>query len=70
MNLLTLKASQPEKMALHLMDALFTDQEMGTCCFVGSSRSKKPALPQEKVSLIEGVYSNIVEHTGLRGEGV
>ena len=70
MNLLTLKASQLENIALHLMDALFTDQDMGTCCFVASSRSKKPALCHEKVSLIEGVYSNIVEHPGLRGEGV
>ena len=67
-NLLTLKASQPEIMALHLMNTFFMDHEMGTSCFVASSRSKKPALCSEMVSLIEGMYSNIVEHPVL-GEG-
>ncbi len=57
-NLLSLKAPQPEKMALHLMDALFTDEKMGTCCFVASSRSKKPALSHEKVALMEGMTIN------------
>jgi hypothetical protein len=56
-NLLSLRASTPDKYALILMDAIFDDREMSTRCFKGSARSTKPPLPQEKTKIIEGKAS-------------
>ena len=52
-NLLTLRAPDPEKYALVLMDALFTDNEMATSCLTATKRSKKNALPADRVELLE-----------------
>lgn len=52
-NLLTLQAPDPEKYALVLMDALFSDSEMATSCYVATKRSKKNPLPPEKIELLE-----------------
>eukprot|EP00731_Ephydatia_muelleri_P023003 Em0015g586a len=55
-NLLSLKATDIFKYALILMDALFTETEMSTCCFQqaerGASSSKTP-LPPGRVKLLE-----------------
>lgn len=53
MDLLTLRAPNPEKYALVLMDALFTDEEMGSSCYAATKRSKKDALDAEKINLLE-----------------
>lgn len=60
MRLLSLRAVNPEKYALTLMDAIFDDQEMGNCCFSRGNRAKKPALPASKVKLIEGILNNLI----------
>ena len=52
MNLLKLKVSNCEKYALVLMDALFTDEEMASSCYMKTDRSKKPPLPQDKITLL------------------
>ena len=52
-NLLTLRASDPEKYALVLMDALFTDNEMAASCYTETKRSKKDPLPADRVELLE-----------------
>ncbi len=57
MNLMSISAINPVKYALSLMDALFSDEEMGAKCFSGTSRSNKEALPKEKVKLIEGLLN-------------
>ena len=54
MRLLGIRAQDPPKYALALMDAIFTDEEMGTCCFSAGKRSTKQPLPEEKIRLIEG----------------
>jgi len=51
---LSLRALNPEKYALSLMDALFGDEEMAGSCFSESNRSSKPPLPRAKTSLLEG----------------
>ncbi len=51
--LLTIRALNPTKYTLALMDALFSDEEMGSSCF-SSKRGTKPQLPQAKIKLIEG----------------
>ena len=53
-NLLALRAVDEEKYALQLMDALFTDEEMSSSCYVSSQKSKKPGLDPVKVGLLEG----------------
>lgn len=53
-NLLTIRAMNPIKYALALMDALFSDEEMASHCFSCGARGTKPKLPQEKIKLIEG----------------
>ena len=53
MNLLKLRVSNCEKYALLLMDALFTDEEMASSCYIETQRSKKSPLPKEKISLLE-----------------
>lgn len=53
-NLLAIRAINPVKYALSLMDALFSDEEMASHCFSCGTRGTKPRLPQEKVKLIEG----------------
>ena len=52
--LLHIRALNPIKYCLALMDALFTDDEMATHCFSSGSSSTKNPLPQEKVDLIKG----------------
>ena len=54
MNLLSLRAVNPEKYALALMDALFSDEDMGGSCYAVSKRSTKPPLEQSKIQLLEG----------------
>lgn len=46
----------PCKYALALMDAIFTDVEMSTCCFSAGKRSTKPELPRHKIKLLEGMF--------------
>ena len=55
MNLLLLRAVNPEKYALALMDALFADEEMASSCYAESKRSTKPPLEQSKIKLLEGM---------------
>ncbi len=57
MNLMSIRAIITGKYALSLMDALFSDEEMGAKCFSGTSRSNKEALHKEKVKLIEGLLN-------------
>ncbi len=64
MNLLALRAVDEEKYALHLMDVLFTEEEMAQSCYISSQRSKKKGLDPKRVELLEGdtivtyVYNN------------
>ena len=51
-NLLTLRVQDPDKYALVLMDALFTDNQMATSCLTATKRSKN-ALPADRVELLE-----------------
>ena len=37
-----------------LLEALFTDEELGKSCYAKTSRSTKPPLPAEKITLLEG----------------
>ena len=53
-NLLSIRAINPIKYALSLMDATFSDEEMATHCFASGKRGSKTQLPQEKIKLIEG----------------
>ena len=60
MNLLELRAVNPIKYSLALMAALFVDTEMASCCFTRGKKSTKPALPEKKAHLIQGmVYKRI-----------
>ena len=54
---MSIRAINPGKYALSLMDALFSNEEMRAKCFSGTSRSNKEALPKEKVKLIEGLLT-------------
>ena len=54
MNLLSIRAMNPVKYSLSLMDALFKDEEMNGRCFYVSARGKKPQLPEKKIKLIQG----------------
>ena len=56
MNLLKLRAVNPCKYALQLMDVLFTDSEMSTSCYASSNKSPKPGLDPTRVALLEGKY--------------
>ncbi len=57
-DLLAIRAMNPIKYSLALMDALFSDQEMGSNCFSRGRRGTKQELPQEKVKLIQGYNSS------------
>ena len=56
MDLLSIKAADPGKYALNLMNALFTDEEMGSSCYKKGlgSKSEKPQLSPKRVKLMEG----------------
>ena len=54
-DLLKIRAVEPMKYALHLMDVLFTEEEMAESCYTSSSRSTKPGLDQNKIALLEGI---------------
>ena len=58
--MLDIKAMNPEKYALALLSALFSDEELATSCYAETSRSKKPALPQEKIQILEGIIYYIL----------
>ena len=53
MDLLSIKAADPGKYALNLMNALFTDEEMGSSCYKKGlgSKSEKPQLSPKRVKL-------------------
>ena len=51
---MNIRAPDPGKYALNLMDVLFTDEEMRGSCFVATARTKKPALDITRVALLEG----------------
>ena len=55
-DLLSIKAVDPAKYALNLMNALFTDEEMGSSCFKKrlGSKTEKPQLSPKRVGLLEG----------------
>lgn len=46
----------PTKYALALMDALFTDEEMGSSIYAASIHSKNPGLDGKKIGLLEGLH--------------
>ncbi|KAL5516313.1 hypothetical protein EMCRGX_G001604 [Ephydatia muelleri] len=54
-DLLSIKAVDPAKYALNLMNALFTDEEMGSSCFKKrlGSKTEKPQLSPKRVGLLE-----------------
>lgn len=56
MDLLAIKAVDPDKYALALMEALFTDQEMAASCYSQTKRSTKPPLDEERIALLEGQF--------------
>ena len=58
MNLLSIRSA---KYALALMDALFSDEEMGCKCFTCTSRSHKTPLPMDQVKLIEGMFNVYID---------
>ena len=49
----SIRASDPNKYALALLEALFTDEELGRSCYAKTSRSTKPPLPAEKIALLK-----------------
>ena len=51
--LVHLMAVNPEKYALALMDALFTDEEIASSCYCVTKRSKKTPLPLEKKGILK-----------------
>ena len=54
---MSLTAKTPDKYALQLMDVLFTDQEMGSSCFISSKYSTKPGLDPKRVALLHGMMT-------------
>ncbi len=60
-NLLSLRAVDPAKYALQLMEVLFTEDEMATSCYIASHRTKKPGLNKQKVLLLEGTNLVVVK---------
>ena len=54
---MSIRAEDPFKYALRLMDVFFTDQEMAELCYVPSKRTKKPGLNADKVAFLEGIRS-------------
>uniref|UniRef100_A0A1X7SP61 BEN domain-containing protein n=1 Tax=Amphimedon queenslandica TaxID=400682 RepID=A0A1X7SP61_AMPQE len=52
-NLLDVEATDPSKYTLTLMDTLFTDDELSSCCYIASKRTAKPGLDKNKVKLLE-----------------
>lgn len=63
-NLLRIKAPprEPVKCALKLLALLFTSEEMASSLMFASTRSTKPALDSEKVSMLFGKYVDINRH--------
>lgn len=46
------------------MDALFTEEEMATCCYKNvKGKSTKPSLNQDKVQLLEGKVILKITHS-------
>ena len=58
-----IKAKDIHKNVRQLMDALFTKKEMAQSCLIKTSKAIKPALPADKVKLIEGTNINIAQTT-------
>ncbi len=55
-DLLGIRSPNPPKYTLALMDALFTDEEMATKCYIVlSKKGTKSPLSSEKKKLIEGM---------------
>uniref|UniRef100_A0A1X7TD73 Uncharacterized protein n=1 Tax=Amphimedon queenslandica TaxID=400682 RepID=A0A1X7TD73_AMPQE len=52
-NLLQIRATNPSKYALQLMDIIFTDEEMSSSVYEASKRSTKPGLNITKVQYLE-----------------
>ena len=50
-DLLATKASEADKYALALMEALFTDEELAQSCYSSKSRSTKTPLPKDKLEI-------------------
>ena len=63
MNLLSIKSAEPDKYALILMEASFTDEGMSGSCHSKTKTSTKPTLPEASVKLMDGKhpYSIIVQ---------
>ena len=58
--MLTIRAVNPAKYALQLMDVLFSDKEMSSPCYSGSSRTDKPGLDPAKILILEGNDLSII----------
>ncbi len=54
-DLLTVRAVDPAKYALQLMDVIFTEAEMATSSYISSNRTAKPGLDVTRVALLEGI---------------
>ncbi len=61
MDLLAVRANDPCKYSLSLMDVIFTTDEMATCCYEATKRSKNPPLDKERVKLLEGTLWHMHE---------
>ena len=60
MSLLKIKADDPDKYALALLEALFLDEEMAKSCYRTSKRSTKPGLSINKIELLLLDYNNTI----------
>lgn len=56
LNLLNFRETSPTKYAPTLLNALFTEEELTTRCYVDNSRTTKPGLDIKRVQLLEGVW--------------
>ena len=56
MRLLGIRAQDPPKYALALMDAVFTDEEMGTCCFLLGSDPLSNPSQKKRLNLLKVCY--------------
>lgn len=61
--MLNIRAAEPHKYALMLLDALFTDEEMASSCYAASKRSEKPELDRTRIRLLEGMRWFTYTHT-------
>lgn len=55
---MTVRAPDPGKYALNLMDVLFTDEEMRSSCFISLKRTKKTGLDEKELLYLKACTSD------------